>query len=66
MYRFCCSKEREIEVFLCANEDFSTIKLGKHMLDDHVPDAVVKAFERVHDQYIKTTAFTEDDIDAIV
>ena len=51
----CGRAEHEMEVVWCPSEDLGVIKVESGMLDDHMPNEVVKAFQRVYQQLVEPT-----------
>lgn len=48
-----------MEVLWYPSEDLGVIKVEKGMLDDHMPNEVVKAFQRVYQQLVVPTNDSE-------
>lgn len=42
-----------MEALWCPCEDLGVIKVEKGMLDDHMPNVVVKAFQRVYQELVE-------------
>lgn len=49
----CGGADPEMEAIWCPCEDLGVIKVEKGMLDDHMPNEVVKAFKHVYQQLVE-------------
>ena len=49
----CGGVDPEMEAIWCPCEDLGVIKVEKGMLDDHMPNEVVKAFQHVYQQLVE-------------